>query len=247
MISILLAVNNGQEYISQTIDSILSQSYEDFELIIVVNFSTDKTVEIIKSYTDQRIRLYETNIGQLSFNLNFALMKSRGEYIARIDADDIADSDRLLKQVEYLDKGYCDIVGTNINYINDDGLCLGGKFMPEGNVDIRKNIYFKSVLAHPTILMRKSILISNSGYLGGRYAQDYDLWLRIMRDESIIFYNIQEPLVSYRIHDEQSKGNISSYAEVAGYLLRESIVSRSLKCFFGSVLYTIKSFVKSIV
>lgn len=244
MISVLLCVKDGERFIRDTISSILKQTYSNFELIIVVNCTTDKTIEVIREFNDDRIRLFETNIGQLSFNLNFAIMQSSGDYIARIDADDIANPERFEKQIKLLKAGIYDVVGSNVNCVDVSGRFVSTIEFPEENKAIRDKIYYRSVLAHPTIMLKKSLLLKNSGYLGGRFAQDYDLWLRIMRDDSVCFYNIQESLVSYRIHDGQSKGNMGSYAEVAGYLLRESIVSKSFKFFFGSFLYLFKAFIR---
>ncbi len=105
-ISVLLCVINGEKYIKKTIESILVQTYTNFELLIIVNCCEDKTLEIIKSFDDNRIRVYETNIAQLSFNLNYALNLAKGEFIARIDADDIAEKNRLEKQIEILLKKF---------------------------------------------------------------------------------------------------------------------------------------------
>jgi hypothetical protein len=77
--------------------------------------------------------------------------------------------------------------------------------------------------------------------LGGRYAQDYDLWLRLMRDKDILFYNIQEPLVEYRIHQLQSRGNKNSYAEVSGYFFKEMLYTHKIKYIIGTIVYTVKS------
>lgn len=244
MISVLLCVKNGGPFIAETIESVLNQTYKNFELIIIVNCSTDNTLQVIKQFEDQRIRVYETNIGQLSFNLNLALSKSKGEYIARIDADDIAMPERFEKQLRVLEDHNYDIVGSNLEYINGKGVVIGQRVLPEDNVTIRNKIYYKSVLAHPTIFARKSVLLDNNGYLGGRFAQDYDLWLRVMRDKNIKFHNIQEPLLQYRIHSDQSKGNPYSFAEVAGYLFKESIYSKSLKYFIGSFVYYLKALLK---
>ncbi len=244
LISILLCVKDGDLYIKKTLKSILEQTYTNFELIIVVNCSTDNTLEIINSFDDERIKVYESNICQLSFNLNLALSKATGMYIARIDADDIAMPERLEKQVKCIEENHYDVVGSNIEYINENGTVIGNKIYPESNEDIRNKIFYKAVLVHPSILSKKDLFLKNGGYLGGKFAQDYDMWLRIMRDKSIQFYNIQEPLLQYRLHTTQTKGNPYSFAEVAGYLLKESIYSKSFKYFIGAVIYYLKALIK---
>jgi O86/O127-antigen biosynthesis beta-1,3-galactosyltransferase len=243
-ISVLLSVKDGERFLTKTIDSVLNQTYSNLELIIVVNCSTDNSLKIIQDFDDDRIKVYETNICQLSFNLNYALSKATGDYIARIDADDIATLDRLEKQVKVLDKDHYDIVGSNIEYIDEHGEIIGFKNYPETNDEIRKKIFYKAVLVHPSILAKRALLLCNGGYLGGKFAQDYDMWLRIMRDKNIKFYNIQEPLLQYRIHSSQTKGNPYSYAEVAGYLLKESIYSKSFTYFIGAFIYYLKALMK---
>lgn len=239
-VSVLLCVKNGEKYIKDTIDSILNQTYQNFEFIIVVNCSTDKTLEIVSSYKDKRIRIFKTNIGQLSFNLNYGLNISEGEYVARIDADDIAEKSRLEKQIKCIENYGYDIVGSNIAYINEKNEILKSVSYPEMNDEIRRGILYKAVLVHPSIMFRKGLVLENSGYLGGRYAQDYDLWLRLMRDKKVKFYNIQEPLLKYRIHLEQAKGNKSSYGEVAGYFLKEVIYTKRFIYLFSSLIYFFK-------
>jgi len=243
-ITALLCVKNGEKFIRSTIESILHQTFRDFELLIIVNCSTDTTLDIINEYKDDRIRVFTTNICQLSFNLNFGLNLAKGKYIARIDADDIAFPDRLEKQINVITAHNYDIVGSNIDIVDENGDYLRTNRFPESNKIIRKKILYRSVIAHPTILVKKEVLLSVSGYLGGRYAQDYDLWLRLMRNKNIQFYNIQEPLLKYRIHSNQTKGNKNSYAEVAGYFLKESIYSKRLIYILSAVLYYFKSLIR---
>ncbi|SMC09503.1 glycosyltransferase [Nitratiruptor tergarcus] len=241
-ISILLAVKNGEKFISDTINSILMQTYKNFELIVVVNCSSDNTLQIVKSFKDNRIKVLESNICQLNYNLNLALSHAEGDYIARIDADDIAEPRRLEIQMDIIKTGKYDVVGSNILYINEHNEVIREKIYPEKNEEIRKKIIYKSVIAHPTVLCKKDDLLKVGGYLGGRYAQDVDLWIRLMRDKNIKFYNIQQPLVRYRIHSNQSKGNNSAFADVAGYMFREAIYSKSIKYFIGSWIYFTKAF-----
>lgn len=243
-VTVLLCVKNGENFISDTINSILNQSYKDFEFIIVVNCSTDKTLEIVNSYNDSRIKVYETKIGQLSFNLNYGLNIAKGEYIARIDADDIAVKDRLKLQLELIDNQGFDIVGSNIEYIDTDNTSLGYEKYPQSNKEIRRKIKYKSVLAHPSVMFKKDVVLDVGGYLGGKYAQDYDLWLRLMRNKNIKFHNIQMPLLKYRIHENQVKGNKLSYGEVAGYFLKETFYSKKLSNIMSSLIYFIKGMIR---
>ena len=243
-ISIIIGVHNGELYLKDTVKSILKQTYTNFELIIVVNCSSDSTKEILDEFNDERIKIYETNICQLSFNLNYGLLKAKGEYIARIDADDIAIANRLEKQLKVLKTGNYDVVGSNIELINEDDVLIGEKKYPEFNKEIRKNIFFASPLAHPSVMYKRSVILEVAGYMNGRVSEDYDLWLRLMRDKNIKFYNIQEQLIKYSIHSNQAKGDKLAYYEIAGYMIREALYQKSLKYFIGFCVYIMKSFLK---
>lgn len=238
LISVILAVCNGERFLKEVIESLLNQTYKNIEIIVVINCSQDTTLDILHAYDDERIRIYETNICQLNFNLNYGLSQAKGEYIVRIDADDIATPERFSKQIIYMEK--YDVVGSNIMYIDEYSHMLGCKSYPENNKEIRKKIYFKSTIAHPSIMIKKEILLKNSGYMGGKMSEDYDLWLRLIRDPSIQFYNIQEDLTLYRIHSKQARGNRYAYAEIAGYFLREALHLKSFKSFIGCLVYIFK-------
>ena len=243
-ISVLLCAKDAEDFIEASIKSILDQTYKNIELIIVINCSSDKTMQIVQSFSDDRIKILKSNICQLNYNLNYALSHASGEYIARIDADDIAIKDRFEKQVKILERDNYDVVGSNIEYIDENNNIIGEKKYPEHNKEIRDKIFYKAVLVHPSIMCKKETLLNIGGYLGGRFAQDLDLWLRLMRNKNIKFYNIQEPLLKYRIHSNQAKGNSLTYADVAGYMFRESIYSKSLKYFLGAWIYFAKAILK---
>lgn len=239
-----MAVKDGERFIAESIKSILHQTYDNFELITVINCSQDSTFEVVTSFKDDRINILHSNICQLNYNLNYALANATGEYVARIDADDIAVPQRLEKQIEVLEKSDFSIVGSNIKYIDDQGNVVGEKKYPEFDSEIRRKVIYKAVIAHPTVMMKKEILLKVGGYLGGKYAQDLDLWIRMMRDKNIRFYNIQEPLVYYRLHDQQAKGNKLAFADAAGYFLRESVYSKSFRYFIGAGIYFAKALLK---
>lgn len=241
LVSIVLAIYNGEKFLRETIESLLNQTYKNIEIIVVVNCTNDNTLNILKSYNDERIKIFETNICQLAFNLNYGLLQSKGAYIARIDSDDIAINTRIEKQLEIIKNKNCDIVGSNIIYINEAGDKIGIQKYSEKDNDIRKAIYFTSPIAHPSVMYKKDVILKHSGYLNGKVSEDYDLWIRLMRDKNIKFYNIQESLLLYRIHDNQSKGNKLAYCEVTSYMLREMLYQKSIKYFFGLIINIFKT------
>lgn len=207
-VSVIMAVYNGSDYLREAIDSVLCQTYDDFELIIVDDASTDNSLEIIKSYKDERIVIIcnENNM-KLPRSLNKGISKAKGEYIVRMDADDICLPDRFAKQVDFMEKNL-DIAASSGNYIIIDA---------DGNVKKKLlwtikshrltgellNRYAKipSPLVHPAAIIRKSVfdegILYNPQYSS---AQDYDLWLKI--NSKYKLGNISDVILKYRVHDK---------------------------------------------
>lgn len=204
-ITVLLTVYN-RESISKTIESILSQTYQDFELLIIDNASTDKTQYIIKSYSDKRIRLYinEKNMGQ-TYSLNRGLALARGEYIARIDADDICLPKRLEIQADFLDKnpefGFC---GSWVRYITDNDILTVTMKMPTSDTSLRAMQVFACGMYHPSAMYRKSIVKSNNLTYDSKIviSEDYELWRKLLIYSKGL--NIPQILIYYRKGDNDS-------------------------------------------
>ena len=246
-ISVLLPVyQNNNDNLDLAIKSILDQSLEDFELIIVANDCDDNIWEYLQTFEDERIRLYRTTIGQIAFNLNYAINISQSDLIARMDADDISHKDRLKIQYEYLLKNpHVDIVGSGVNLIDDNNIKFDTLLNPQSNKNIRDSLPYKNPICHPTVVIKKLALLKHAGYLGGFYSEDYSLWLRLARDENIIFYNIQEYLLDYRISDSQTRGSKLAYAETAGLLWTEFVYKPRLNYLIGFIITTAKVFISS--
>lgn len=196
-----MSVYNGEKYLIEAIDSILSQTYTDFEFLIIDDGSTDRTSEILFSYDDPRIRIVtnKENIG-LTKSLNKGLALARGEYIARMDADDISHPERFKKQIIFLDNDpYCGIVGTSIKTIDFEGKIINTHkllFNPSYPDFLKGN-----QLIHGSIMTRKVILDQFSGYNEiFKKTQDYALWLQIAKKFNI--YNLHEYLYYLRLHDK---------------------------------------------
>lgn len=202
MVSIITSVYNSAEYISEMLDSILAQSYPDWELIIIDDASTDATWDIIMQYKDARIISVknEKNLG-LTVNLNKALSMAKGEYIIRIDGDDIAWIDRIMVQVRYMNENPdVAVAGCWMKMFGDKTGILQCSLDADR---LKINLIFNAVLFHPTLIIRKSILdqykIAYDTSL--RYAQDYALEYEISKYAKI--GSIDKILVDYRVHKKQ--------------------------------------------
>jgi glycosyltransferase involved in cell wall biosynthesis len=203
-VSVIMSVYNGSDYLDQAIKSVLEQTFIDFEFLIVDDASTDSSLGIISTWAekDQRIRIIrnEQNIG-LTRSLNKAVGLSIGEYIARIDADDVCHPERLVKQVQYLDTHLSvGLVGSWAYKIDQLGKTLGQlKYPTDGNV-IKQKLIRYNLFIHSSIMVRRELLNILGGYNSDfRYAQDYDLYFRLLNICELS--NIPEFLISSRYSD----------------------------------------------
>lgn len=199
--SIILPVYNCENYLKECIDSILNQSFTNFELMIINDASTDNTLEIIKNYDDPRIKIInnETNLGVCkSFNAAVPLTKS--DLIFRIDGDDICKKNKLKIQVDFMNRNPNIVVlGSNADIISMDGRFLSTTNLPATNNDIKKNIAKKATFINPTTVFRKNAFVLAGGYYEPikQSFEDFILWNRLKTYGD--FYILPDSLLFYRI------------------------------------------------
>lgn len=204
LVSIILPAYNCEKYISEAVTSILTQVYDNFELIVINDGSSDRTAEILGTITDQRLRVINNPGNQgLIYSLNKGIAESKGEYIARMDADDIATNDRIEKQVHWLlHHPDTSAVGCFIRRIDESGAEL-----PDWKLDrqtytstsIKEAMPKENCLAHPTVMVRAAVLRHFGYNAKQKNIEDYDLWLRMLADDLVI-EKIPQPLLYYRDH-----------------------------------------------
>jgi glycosyltransferase involved in cell wall biosynthesis len=195
-ITVLMPVYNGERFLREAISSILLQTFQDFELLIIDDGSTDRSVEIIYSFDDPRIRLYfnEKNLG-ISETLNKGIMLASAELIARMDADDISDPFRLEKQYNYmLEHPECALLSTWARAISEDGRFV--RIEPYRGEYYYYNLTFECWIYHPTVMFRKAPVVEVGMYIMP-FSEDYDLFWRLSTRFEI--GNIAQPLVNYRL------------------------------------------------
>ena len=197
-----MAVYNEEKNVSYAVQSILNQTFKDWEFIIVDDNSTDDTNHIIKQLisSDDRIKLFKNaqNVG-LASSLNFAIQNAHGKYIARMDADDISYSHRLLQQVLFLKSNpSINVVGSNADFVDKDFNFLAKSNLPLTPSAIRRDIFRRNTFIHSSIMCRSEFYKILNGYSENlRKKQDYDLWLRgINRFQ---YSNISECLIKYKV------------------------------------------------
>lgn len=203
-VTVLLPVYNAETYLNDAIQSILQQTFPDFELLAINDGSTDGSREILKSIKDTRLIVVEndTNCGIIEA-LNKGLKLAKGEFVARMDADDIAVSERLERQVRFFDEHpNVALVGGGANLMDDKGMVFGVCKVPLSYSEILERIFSVNCFIHPSVMMRRKAIQTIGGYdRDAQHAEDYDLWLRILENHPV--ENLPDILLHYRIHPNQ--------------------------------------------
>lgn len=201
-VSVVMPVYNAERFLKEAMDSILGQTFSDFEFIIIDDASTDSSVDIIRSYNDSRIRFYQNEINKgVAATLNRGLDLANGEYIARMDSDDISLPERLYEQVQYMD------IHKDIAVIGCGVRLFGAKseirLFSEESVQLNVDLLFNSCFAHPSVMMRASIFGKEGFHYDDNFSamEDYELWVRTIERYRIA--TIPSILLKYRIHSNQ--------------------------------------------
>jgi len=201
-VSVILPVYNAEKYLAAAIDSILNQTFTDFELLLVNDGSTDSSETIIQRYNDPRIVYVQNEQNEgLIYSLNKAIDLARGEYIARMDADDIAMPARLEEQVKRFETVSVAVLATTVKLIDENDQPL-----PDWEDDVRhtsseqiKRFLLKdNCVAHPTVLAKTELFRKYKYQYNQKYSEDYDLWLRVATD-GLVIEKLEEPQLLHRI------------------------------------------------
>lgn len=233
-VSVVMPVFRGEQYIREAMESVLRQTFTDFEFIIICDEPAPETMQLLSRYQseDARVRVISHNnrIGLVQ-SLNLGCRESRGEYIARMDADDIAEPERFARQVQYLDQHLeVGVVGTQALLIDGTGEPVRGVTLPTDPMVIRWHALFENCLYHPSVMIRKEVL-GEAGYYNEEATaiEDFDLWSRIQRIADLA--NLPDPLLRYRINpgsitfnnlqDQKVATAEIQFAEIGRYLQRE--------------------------
>lgn len=223
-ISVLMCVYNGEAYLRDAIDSVLLQTFVNFELLIIDDGSTDGSVDLVNSYSDPRIRLLrnETNLG-LVHTRNKGFAEAHGRYIAILDCDDIANPERLAKQFAFMEANPdFGMIGSWVEILDADGIPTGEVMRyPAEPEEIPPLLLFGNTFAQSAAFIRKSSLPDEGYRFEFPVAEDYDLWVRMASVSKL--WNIQEPLTRYRVH---SPSMTFSKAELMVHCISRIIASQ---------------------
>ncbi|WKV07997.1 glycosyltransferase family 2 protein [Thermoanaerobacterium sp. CMT5567-10] len=207
LVSIIMPTYNCEKYIEQAINSVINQTYKEWELLVIDDGSEDNTVEIIKelSKKDSRIRFVKNEKNQgVSATRNIGISLANGNWIAFLDSDDMWDKTKLEKQMKYAEKTSAEFLFTGSSYINEDGEYYKGIFEVPDKVTYKK-LRNHNVISCSSVLIKKR-LFDNIKMEKDDMHEDYAVWLRILRT-GILAYGINEPLLIYRISRNSKSGN----------------------------------------
>lgn len=230
LVSILIPIHNAEKYLDEAIVSVAKQTYKKIEIICIENGSEDNSLVLLKNYSKiyKHLKVIHLKKASLSDALNKGINKSQGEYIARMDADDISHPKRIEKQIKFLKKNKSvSIVGTNINLIDHQGNFVRKIYYPLKFKDLKKKLEVDSYIAHPSVMMRKEIFKQLKGY---RFqfcpAEDYDLWLRAIHHFKI--ENMKEFLLNYREHSSKM-GSVMELQTILGATYARELYFKRIK------------------
>lgn len=242
----LMGAHRANELLRIALASCLSQTVHELELILVANGPQADDVSSAASMwfgADPRLRILRTPIRQLSFSLTLGLHHARAPLIARMDADDIAYSFRLERQLSFLER-HPDVVavGSACDLVDLNGAVVGRRDFPTTDASIRKRLRTRTPLCHPTVMFRREAVEAAGGYLGNLHAEDFDLWLRLANDPKARFANLPDACIAYRITGVgEARASRWAYAGLAASLLRECLARRETRLSVGVVLNIAKS------
>ncbi len=229
-VSVLMSVYNGGKYLRLAISSILTQEFRDFEFLIVDDGSSDDSAGLVESFNDPRVRLIRAPHEGLVSSLNLGLSEATGLYVARMDADDIARTDRLAVQVAHLDANqHTGLVCSNIRVIDAEGEVVGVQrdAWPD-MASLRDGLLYRrrmKPVIHPSVMMRREVAESIGGYRHFEAAEDRDFWLRAL--DKYRFDRLEQDLIDYRIHpsgisrEKGSRQQVSSAMSAVNWLVQQ--------------------------
>lgn len=247
LITVLMPAYNMEHYINQAIESILNQTFKDFEFLIIDDASSDKTRSVIKFYMkkDKRIRLIiNKENSKIAWTLNKGIKEARGGIIARMDPDDISSPNRLLTQFNFLKKHpEVAIVGANIIIINGAGKVISKREYPETSVKMKALMFRYSPFAHPVIMFRKNIFEEFGCYdVKMEQAEDLDLWFKI--GSKYEFATVPKTLLQYRILPSSGFHNNLKSVEMFSFKIKlNAIFKYGYKASTYDIFYNLMEFI----
>lgn len=240
LVSVIIPVYNCAGYIKEALDSVLNQTMDSFEIIVVDDFSTDGTRGIVTEYAAGKKCQFQLlcnprNMG-VAYSRNQALKQARGKYICFLDGDDVWFHEKLQKQIEFIEKRQCDFIYTGYGFISDDGRPCGNAYrVPEQLV--WKRLLYENVVGCSTVMCRAE-LFQKYRFRENYFHEDYALWLELL-ENGYCACGIPEPLVRYRLTRQSKSGNKLKAAKGRWEIYRKFLQFNRLQALQVFMVYAI--------
>lgn len=248
-VSWLMCTHREDALLHRAVASCLAQTMASFELVLVANGPLHEALvaSLSQAYQhDPRVVVVGTPMCLLNFALDLGLHIARSDLVARMDADDVAHPERLARQVAYLERhARVAVLGSAYHLIDAAGRAHGTVNLPPDHASIRRAFYLRNPVCHPAVMLRRDVMLTLGGYLGGQNAEDYDLWSRLLLDGRWEFANLPEALLSYNIEPGAARRSRRAYANVAAAQLRNFLVARDPRWLAGALISSAKSVVRA--
>lgn len=244
MLSVIMPIARIDNYLRETLFSVASQTFKDFELIAVCDcdLSDDLRLLFKELSLDFKYRIVQTKLKGVAFAANLGIAESEGLYLARWDSDDLCDPHRFVRQIEEFeaDKSL-GVIGTKVVIVNENGAPSDyQKFkLYKDNKSIRRALKYRQPLLHSSLMFRSEVLFKNKGYLYGHTSEDHEMFIRIARDPSVGFKNLDDVQTYYRRHSAQLSdiGNQKRhFCEIAGFMFTEFLMTLNALYIFGMLV-----------
>lgn len=241
-ISIAIPFYNAENYLADAIRSVFAQTYQDWELILIDDGSTDGSLEIANSVKDPRVHVYSDGLNKkLATRLNEVTQLANYDFIARMDADDLMSPTRLEKQLKILENNpNIDIVSTGVYSVTNDLKLIGIRGADTKKIEFKELLFKKKGIVHAAVLGRKSWFLRNQYNPTLKIAQDYDLWLKSSLKNDLKVCTIATPLYYYR-----EEGNTTSKKLIAAYKNERVMYKKYAGKYCAQLV--LKSYVKSMI
>ena len=226
-ISVVMSVYNGEKYLKEAIDSILSQTFKDFEFIVIDDGSTDGSLDILRNFEkgDSRVKIVTRENKGLVASLNECVALAKGEYVARMDADDISLPERFEKQIHFIKENDLSVCGSWAMGIDGNGNTVSKLDYAPSLKKIKSYCLIHNPFIHSSVMFRKDIFEKAGGYrIFFKHIEDYELWTRIVFKYKTD--NLQHELLKYRIHSDQITKKNNLLMRAGGLVVRILAVYR---------------------
>ncbi len=250
LVTWILCTDREDSLLHRAIKSCLYQTVSNFELILVVNGQQSERIHSVLTDAylfDPRIRVVATPTYMLNFSLSLGLHLARAPYVARMDSDDVSHPERLEKQLSYMQNNEdVAVLGSSYHLIDATGSVQSTMNSLQEDQEIRKALVLHNPICHPSVMLRREAILEVGGYLGGRNAEDYDLWLRLLLHRRWRFASLPEPLLSYNASPTgAARKSRDAYANVAGAQFRQFLLTKNPTWLLGATISSVKVFFRA--